>query len=816
MGDDGDEGDGYRDTPALPFDQHSPQPRSWSPPRAQAPTDQQQAPPTINRKKGTACNRCRSQKIRCDNGQDTCTNCTKAGHACIRPNLGNSSVSADYVQQLEARLRQLEHSFPAQRAQPDESENVPALDGPLDPAPAGPDTATFTTNWSPPASAAALPAAWQILDQPVDPDSADVVGTAAPPLHHASIGAKNVDHAIASPATTVQITSSEPLAHDVGLLSLANSKDSKYLGPSSGVPFARLILSAIPQSQGLSTNLSTPGEGVPHQHEQPKPFPSGWTFEVDLKYFFDAYFETYQPFYPFLDEDTVVSRLSAVLDGDAPALHSLRMPQVANFEKVFSPMQLVQMFLIIALGARILEPRLSVDFASERYLATAMARIDRIALHDTTEGLQVMLLLTLCSFHFVDGPNAWFLVSNIIAACLDLGLQRKWRGDDENDLTPVAKNVRRGVFWSAYSLERMLAVVLGRPLTLRDEALDVEFPGADNAGSRDEATPDGDTEPRRSAKRIRMDSSRYTASQYSFRFDQLTAETKLMLYRVQNAPGRFPWLADVSQWRADAHKHCDAIVSDMHRDLKWSSLRSASDSSTRHLELKYHQCLMLLHRPAPASPHPTLESWKVCYSSAVRIILIAADLNRFSKLNSTWPTAHTIFVSAMTFLYCLWVKPEIKQDTTLDSFNRTVAACTGILSFLDRTWSVAASALEKFESLVQLTLGSWRVAVGNADPQQQEGPLRQNPQDLSHEELAAGHSLVSMNQRSSGGQNVPLLDFEQDGVDLQVGSAGADGTSGNDCQLEPQFFFDELGDVSTWFDLDWMMTNGQGDFGLYG
>ncbi|KAI8288018.1 D-alanine--D-alanine ligase [Colletotrichum sp. SAR 10_98] len=60
-----------------------------------------------------------------------------------------------------------------------------------------------------------------------------------------------------SPSASTEIGPSEPLAHEVGMLSLANSKESKYLGPSSGVPFARLIFSAIPQSQGLSIKQET-------------------------------------------------------------------------------------------------------------------------------------------------------------------------------------------------------------------------------------------------------------------------------------------------------------------------------------------------------------------------------------------------------------------------------------------------------------------------------------------------------------------------------------------------------------------------------
>ncbi|KAF5518462.1 hypothetical protein CGCA056_v009422 [Colletotrichum aenigma] len=277
-----------------------------------------------------------------------------------------------------------------------------------------------------------------------------------------------------SPSASTEIGPSEPLAHEVGMLSLANSKESKYLGPSSGVPFARLTFSAIPQSQGLSVSRSAPEGGTVARKPSPAhhPFPPHWTSEVDLQHFAHAYFQTLHPLYPF---------------------HS------------------VQVFLVLALGARILESRLSVEFSSERYLATAMQRIGTLALHDSIEGLQIMLLLALTSFY-------------------------------------------------------LLSVVLGRPLTLRDEAIDIEFPGhvghpGDHAGDSvgsSALTPESARSPHHSTKRARVMVNPYAAAQYSFKFDQIAAEIKLMIYRVVNLPNRFPWPTDFDTWQPDVRKRCDA------------------------------------------------------------------------------------------------------------------------------------------------------------------------------------------------------------------------------------------------------------------
>jgi hypothetical protein len=94
---------------------------------------------------------------------------------------------------------------------------------------------------------------------------------------------------------------------------------------------------------------------------------------------------------------------------------------------------MAQIFLVLSLGAKVLETRLSAEFSAEQYYATAMLYVDKLQLHDSIRGIQVMLLLVLCSFSFSNGLNAWFLTSTIIASCIDLGLQRK----HVNSMNPV-------------------------------------------------------------------------------------------------------------------------------------------------------------------------------------------------------------------------------------------------------------------------------------------------------------------------------------------------------------------------------------------
>jgi hypothetical protein len=226
---------------------------------------------------------------------------------------------------------------------------------------------------------------------------------------------------IDSPSTSTpsQIGPSQPLAHDVGLLSLANAAEPKYLGPSSGVAFARLIFASASQSQGLPSTIRAPEvrNGTTVVTSQGPPELADLPPEDDMRYFVDAYFETWGPLYPFIHEDMfqeIVARIQPQTGESSASLQSTS-----------HSMDFAQLFLVVALGAKVLESRLSTNFSSESYYATAVSHVSKLQLHDSIRGVQVMLLLVLSSFSFTNGMNAWFLTSTILASCLDLGLQRK-------------------------------------------------------------------------------------------------------------------------------------------------------------------------------------------------------------------------------------------------------------------------------------------------------------------------------------------------------------------------------------------------------
>lgn len=372
-------------------------------------------------------------------------------------------------------------------------------------------------------------------------------------------------------------------------------------------------------------------------------------------------------------------------------------------------------------------------------------------------------------------------IVRIIVYQADLLIEPRVDGANSHMSLAYLHDIRSAIFWTAYSLDRSLATILGRPLTLRDEAIDVEFPGERNSFELDlgsieachhvtnQSVEGGHSHTRsvNSPKRRRLSpeltppSHSFLVSNFFFRFDRVTAEIKLMLYRVAQAPQRFPWPTDFENWQNEAHQALQALMKDIHSRLSNRKMRLNYLSSHKllpMLELKYHHCVMLLFRPSPAIPKPTAESLAFCFNSASETLRLNYELLNFGQLLNTWLAAHTVFVSGITVLYCIWVSPSIREKQG-QNISQIATWCSSLLDSLGKTWSVARDAKVKFDALARLTKESL------AKQQEPQGELSARPEEQSF-------------WTSTG----PASDMAEENAGVLA---------------------DVLGDMSEWFDLEW-------------
>lgn len=359
-----------------------------------------------------------------------------------------------------------------------------------------------------------------------------------------------------------QISLNKPLAYNIGLLSLANSKEPKYLSLSSNISFARLIFTIVSLLQSLATYQASLGYlYICYNSVLAQPLLVLSAYNTNFYYFTKTYYETYQPLYPFIEEGTISNKVEVLLT------QNLLLDAAPIGDEKLSSLNLSQVLLILTLRAKTLKSRLTTNFLSKAYYIATIQYLYTISLHNSLQGIQILLLLILARFYFKNKLNIQFLTSTIITSYLDLSLQRKSNNRARN-------NLYSSIFQSAYSLDQALTIILGCPLILYNKAINIKFPGsAPIKDPKKNYSLNIDFIPRGNNKHLCLSSRQigsniYIAACYSFQFNQIIAKIKLILYYIAQLLSCFLQPTNISAQQRDTYKLYNRLLDSLTRNLK--------------------------------------------------------------------------------------------------------------------------------------------------------------------------------------------------------------------------------------------------------
>ncbi|KAF9263637.1 hypothetical protein L218DRAFT_980039 [Marasmius fiardii PR-910] len=415
------------------------------------PADAGQKPVQLQRRRvWRACESCRRKKIKCDGCEPTCSQCTASGSQCTwLQTKDRAALSRHYVQELEARLIHMESLF---------SQIAPVLEqiGPgSNNTPASGSSSTTTTlppELSNPASA--------ILR---------------------SIAPKEGQSTTPSPKP---VKIEDDVSESFGQLALDEYGHPRWIGGSS-------TMSLI---QSFRAITSSPLHRISPMEEDPmSPLPSINKLYFPASVFFgkvralpgpeeveypprdladklvEAYFSRVHFLLPVLDKPEFILQYEHIMNN----MHDPEIPrsQTALISLIFA---------VFACAANLIQDdRLDASGRADEggmgMVYYERALILQYISHAKTQiaHVQCFILLSsfLCSINCL--PQAWILVGQAVRTGQDLGLHRSPR---RLSISPVEKETRRKIWAGVYSLDRMLALALGRPLGIEDSDCDVEDP----------------------------------------------------------------------------------------------------------------------------------------------------------------------------------------------------------------------------------------------------------------------------------------------------------------------------------------------------
>lgn len=587
-----------------------------------------------------------------------------------------------------------------------------------------------------------------------------------------------------SPATSQEPPSpmllpQDTMAHEVCLLSLSAGEEAKYLGPSSGVSFARMIFGT--EYHESDSSLRDTKRHLTGSSADPAQLP----VLNDCIALSKGYFDKVHLQYPFLHQPIFDACLRGVCPGGTG-----RLPQ--GFSR---PTALFHVFLVLAIGASILSPHTG---SNEGYYASALQQLDEITLTGTLQGAQSALLMAIYSLHATGGRNVWYLNAVIMATCIDLGLQRK------SQVLPGEAHkaaLRRRVFWSAYALDRSLCIALGRPFSIRDDSIDVELP-YDTDNDEDLANPS------LGAHSQSMGSSRsnFGNSIYIFRITRILSSIRSTLFRISHSAGAGTWSQDLQEWQAKTYQHLRQI----HDQYAQNARRGSSGSllvGCQLVELKLQEATQLLFRPSPVFTQISTNALQNCFDSAQQTIRIYKSLMLCS--GPLYPTTrfseNSILLSGITLLYCHRMCREVRDRS--GNLTEDINTCSSLLGELAQHWPTARESKARFDAyaltytnemsarMLAPHVGARRASGGSVRPFPAEGhhtlevpggaSLRSSPSP--REWYGAGPQSVEMGwaQNSSwdmqfspedmmtGGQEMQMMDMmtqDQDTAMWELGS----------------------------------------------
>ncbi|KAH6673288.1 fungal-specific transcription factor domain-containing protein [Halenospora varia] len=626
-----------------------------------------------------ACLRCQRRKIRCDGVVPSCGSCSKGGVECIDGGkLDGIDSPRAYISSLKSRIQWLESIIQT---------NCPDIDLAQGPRLLNESGQSDVADVREPAqnnlSLATSQSPVQLRGEGNTPPRPDpsTAGTNVPPRQEVSSNPNK------------QQTG---LAHEIGLVSLSAGTDPKYIGPSSGYFFAKLVLACARQTQ-----RSAPPQELEQSAESrsarlfprdtlsvpPTPLPESMDYTVKIS---EAYFETIHLQYPFLHQPSHMKLIEHVYAESEP-----------------KPIAAFQVYMVLAIGATVLSRRLKISLSGDGFCASAMKYFNKFCIENSLKGLQSLLLLLVYTLNSSSmGLNVWYLNYQCIAALLDLGLQRDVRSG--KTMSVLDQELRTRTFWVIYSLDRSVATMMGRPIGLRDEAcelrvrhiLELQYRFSDvsklPADVEDNKLSVTSIQPRLETEQP----THMSSAIHLFKLAQLNSEMKYVLHSISHEapPYTYPSIPDVLQWQRGIATRLRAWFDQI------PQFTGDGIYMTKLCEIKYHGIMMLLLRPSPAIPNPSIDSLTSCYESAVASIRLYDQLYKDDLLVYSWVTIYSIFLSTITMLHCIWTVPEVSAQIKLDVLMADLKAGSNVLSATGEHWSEAKRSRDVLDELSGTTI----------------------------------------------------------------------------------------------------------------
>ncbi|KAK5050526.1 hypothetical protein LTR84_003807 [Exophiala bonariae] len=538
-----------------------------------------------------ACSRCRKRKTRCDASRPLCGPCRRSGVSCL---YFDSEAKTELPRQ---HICDLEETLRAL-----ELEHSTLING-----------SSFNSA----------------------PDTDTLAGTAA---ITASISNTADGHWHGSHTDLIDVGHARGEAH--------------YVGSSSGLHIARAVLETAERNSSTLGGMDE-HDSVAEIHESTTLNQSPVTtlpLQETAMELASVFFNQFQVQYPILEETTFMANISQIYGNRDPGVST-----GSNFQQLF----VLRLVLAISLHCLSKTTPAAGSLASN-YSTIALKELPDILLRRDLQSLQCLLLVLLLSLLQQTQLPIWYISGMCTRLCINLGLHNEKSikastievlGEDSDQEV----DCKRRLFWVTYIFDRTLGSVLGRPITILEDMIDVDYPVSTITQQRR-----GQTVHWLKLQRLRTEIlQRLYGPEAASKLD-VSETSDDMIFRAQMSEKLASWFREST-----------LLATQGPYDLHWWN---------------YWRCntLLFLHRPAMRNTRIDM----VAYTTALEFIQLSFVRLHQENATLTWLDMQYQINAGTMLLFAIWSCSEVRERSK-------------------REWVMVRSCLVQWEQLLSASVQKW-------------------------------------------------------------------------------------------------------------
>lgn len=330
----------------------------------------------------------------------------------------------------------------------------------------------------------------------------------------------------------------------------------------------------------------------------------------------------------------------------------------------------------------------------------ALSHVYTLTSSRRTEDMQALAMFCIHLRYFPKPGPAWMITGWFLSMCIEMGMHRsaKCCTGQESKKDLISIEMQKRVFWTLLSLHVQASGKMGRPMLLRSEDFDVDFPQAIPDGLGAEAgKPPGQT------------CSIWPAIEV-FKLTHLLLDTYNTIYTIKPAPD---YDGTIHQLEQRAQQWRDQLPTLSNHENEDPNCDPNAPVFALWIKFWDAEMQLLMHHPAlcrTQAPEVKAANLQKCLDAAWNIIDMSASARRKKVLDTTWQNTTTFVAAIFTLLFGFWNRRHQITKADFARLRRQMDVCLDILEELGRMLGKFFLDLDLSRMIIQLTIHKARVA----------------------------------------------------------------------------------------------------------